>query len=56
MENQKEKQIESLKTAHEYIKRLRNRIESVILELREERKEDTEEFLNQIIKGINWVI
>lgn len=56
MKNQKEQQIEALKTAHEYIERLRNGIDSVILELREERKEDTEEFLDQVIKGINWVI
>lgn len=56
MENQREQQIEALKAGYEYTKRLQNGIESVIVELREERKEDTKEFLDQIMKGINWII
>ena len=56
MENQREQQIEALETGYSYAKRLQKGIETIILELREEKKEDTNEFLDQIMKGINWVI
>lgn len=56
MENQREQQIEALVAGYEYTKRLLNGIETIIVELREERKEDTKEFLEQVMKGINWII
>lgn len=56
MENQREKQVEALKTGYEYTKRIQKGIATIIVELQEDKKEDTSEFLDQIMKGINWII
>lgn len=55
MDNQKE-QLEALEMAYDYIKRLENGIATVIPELRTGKKDDTDEFLQKIVEGINWVI
>lgn len=56
MENLRGQQEEALRAAYDYTKRLQNGIETIIPELRGEKQEDTKEFLDQILKGINWII
>lgn len=56
MENSREEIIEALEVACEYIPKLRNGIQNVCRELNGVRQPDTDEFLNSIIQGINWVI
>lgn len=56
MEDVREEQIEALKVLNEYNQKLLNGIHTVLGELRGNRKQDTDEFLDQIIKGINWEI
>jgi len=52
----KEMQIEALQTVHEYLMKLIPSMEEVIGELTGEKKDDTEEYLFQVIEGLNWVI
>ena len=56
MDNSKDQQMEVLKTAMEYIDKLIPNMQIIICELRGKRQEDTDEFLNQILTGMNWVI
>lgn len=49
-------QIEVLQVVSEYIEKLIPNMETVAGELRGEKQEDTDEFLKQIIDGLNWVI
>lgn len=56
MEDIRTQQLEALETMYGYNKKLRPAINEIIRELREERKEDTKEYLDMICKGINWVI
>lgn len=56
MEDLRKEQEEALGVLYEYNQKLVKAIHTVILELREGRKEDTEEFLNTIINGLNWEI
>lgn len=56
MENLKEQQVEALKAIIDYNKKLVPALEEISKELRGEQKEDTKEYLNYILKGVNWVI
>lgn len=56
VEHVKEIQIEALQTANEYLTKLIPSMEEVIGELKSEPKEDTADYLYQIIDGLNWVI
>lgn len=58
MENNtlREEQIEALEVAYGYSKKLINAIGNVIQELRVKRLEDTQEYLDSIISGLNWTI
>lgn len=49
-------QIEALEVYLEYNKKLTNSIHILLLELRENRKDDTDEFQKKIIEGLNWEI
>lgn len=55
IENRTEK-IEALKVAQEYCKRLEKGMTTLIAELRGGRLPDTSEYLDTVIKGLNWVI
>lgn len=54
--NIKDDQIEALETLADYIPKLIGGIDTVKVELRGERKPDTDEYLKMIIDGINWVL
>lgn len=54
--NLNEEQKEALEVYIEYNKRLMNSINMLLLELREQRKDDTDEFQKKIIEGLNWEI
>ena len=49
-------QKESLEVYIEYNKKLMNSINMLLSELREQRKDDTDEFQKKIIEGLNWEI
>ncbi len=56
MEDIKVQQIEALKMADEYLRKLIPSMEEVIGELNGEEKEDTQEYLEQVIEGLNFMI
>lgn len=56
MEDLREQQLEALTVVSEYIGKLVPNMKTVSGELRNGRLEDTEEFLNQILNGMNWCI
>lgn len=56
MENTRQQQEEALKVMLDYNKKLIPALEEVALELRGAQKEDTQEYLNYILNGVNWVI
>ena len=56
MENLKEQQFEALRAIIDYNKKLVPALEEIAKELVGEQKEDTKEYLNHILKGVNWVI
>lgn len=56
MEKIKEEQVEALRAVIDYNKRLLPALNEIVIELKEEQKEDTNEYLNHILKGVNWVI
>ncbi|PXV90210.1 hypothetical protein C8E03_105118 [Lachnotalea glycerini] len=56
MENLREQQLDALKAVFDYNKKLIPALEEVLVELRGSQKEDTKEYLNYILKGVNWVI
>ncbi|MCI9050785.1 MAG: molecular chaperone [Lachnospiraceae bacterium] len=49
-------QKEALEVYIEYNKKLMNSINMLLSELREQRKDDTDEFQKKIIEGLNWEI
>ncbi len=49
-------QMEALQELYNYNQKLMPAIQSLIEELRQEKKEDTDELLSIIINGINWII
>jgi hypothetical protein len=52
----KAQQMEALEELYQYNQKLIPAVESMITELREGRREDTQELLSMIINGINWTI
>ncbi len=56
MEDIRAQQIEALEVFKDYNSRLVKSMNSIILELEGDRKDDTDKFLDEIVKGINWEI
>ena len=56
MEDLRAQQIEALEVLGDYNERRVESIRSIIKALEGDRKEDTDKFLDEIIKGINWEI
>ncbi|MCI9492553.1 MAG: molecular chaperone [Lachnospiraceae bacterium] len=56
MENVRAEQIEALEVFCGYNEKFVQNIRTIITELEGDRKEDTDKFLENIIKGINWEI
>lgn len=56
MEQLREEQKEALRVAKDYLVKLIPGMESLIPELRGDRKEDTDDFLKQCLDGLNWII
>lgn len=56
MENQFKEEIEALETLKDYNLKVVKALNEIIPELKGEKKEDTDEYLNHIFKGINWEI
>lgn len=56
MENEFKEEIEALETLGEYNIKVVKALKEVIPELKGEPKEDTDEYLQHILKGINWEI
>lgn len=56
MEDRRSKQIAILKEMIAYSNQLIPALQLLIGEIRENRQEDTDEFLNEVITGINWEI
>lgn len=55
MEDKKALQLEALESMYGYNKKLKNAIVQVTVELRTERQEDTNDYLDTVLKGLNWV-
>lgn len=56
MDPLREQKLEALKTAEEYLEKLVPAMEEVISEIKGEMKEDTIDFLLQVIDGFNFMI
>ena len=56
MDNIREQKLEALKTAGDYLEKLIPAMEEVISEIKGDMKEDTVDFLLQIIDGFNFMI
>lgn len=56
MEDLRKQQIEALQAVYEYNQRMIPALEGIVLELRGAQKEDTKDYLNHILKGVNWII
>lgn len=56
MEDIRAQQIEALEVFKDYNGRLVKSMNSIIPELEGDRKDDTDKFLDEIVKGINWEI
>lgn len=56
MEYKSSEQIEALETLKDYNIKIVKATKEVIEELRGDRKEDTDEYFNKIMEGINWEI
>ena len=56
MEDIRAQQIEALEVFKNYNSRLVKGMDSIIPELEGDRKDDTDKFLDEIVKGINWEI
>ena len=56
MDTIREQKLEALKTAEEYLEKLIPAMEEVISEIKGDMKEDTVDFLLQIIDGFNFMI
>ena len=54
MEDIRAQQIEALEVFKNYNSRLVKSMDSIIPELEGDRKDDTDKFLDEIVKGINW--
>lgn len=56
MDNLREQKLEALRTAKEYLEKLIPAMEEVISEIKGDMKEDTVDYLLQIIDGFNFMI
>lgn len=56
MDEMRQQQIEALETGIEYGKKLIPAIHEILPELRGDEKPDTQEYLNQMLEGINFLI
>lgn len=56
MEDRRAEQLEALETLAEYNDRILKNIPILVKELRGERMDDTDKFLDGIIKAVNWEI
>lgn len=56
MDDYRQQQIEALQVVHEYSVKLIKGIESVTEELAGNRLLDTDTYLDEVVKGINWTI
>lgn len=56
MDDYRQQQIEALQVAHEYSVKLIGGIENVSKELSGNRLLDTDKYLDEVVKGINWTI
>lgn len=56
MDEYRQQQVEALQVAHEYSAKLMNGIKNVCVELKGERLLDTDAYLDEVIKGLNWLI
>lgn len=56
MDDYRQQQIEALQVAHEYSVKLIKGIENVSEELSGNRMLDTDAYLDEVVKGINWII
>ncbi|EOS23269.1 hypothetical protein C806_02774 [Lachnospiraceae bacterium 3-1] len=56
MEDIRTQQIEAVEVLKDYNERLVRSMKNIIPELEGDRKKDTDKFLDEIIKGINWEI
>lgn len=56
MENQFKEEIEALQTLKEYNVKIVKALKEIIPELKGEKQPDTDEYLQNILKGINWEI
>ena len=56
MDDYRQQQTEALHVAHEYSAKIINGINNVVTELRGGRLLDTDEYLKEIVNGINWLI
>lgn len=54
MENEFKEEIEALETLKQYNVKVVKALNEIIPELKGEKKEDTDEYLQHIFKGINW--
>lgn len=55
MEDKRALQLEALEVLYGYNQKLINAITQVTIELRTERQEDTNDYLDTILKGLNWI-
>lgn len=56
MDDYRQQQIEALQVAHEYSAKLINGINNVVGELKGNRLLDTDQYLDEVIKGLNWLL
>lgn len=56
MEDLKAQKMEALGVAKEYLEKLIPGMNTLCQELKGDRKEDTDQFQNQCIDGLNWII
>lgn len=56
MENQFKEEIEALEVLKDYNVKIVKALKEIVPELKGTKKEDTDEYLNHIFKGVNWEI
>ena len=56
MDENRQEQVEALQALASYTTRFKRSLKSAVKELRDGRRDDTDEFLEKIIQGINWSV
>lgn len=56
MQNEFKEEVEALETLKEYNKKVVKALKEIVPELKGDKKEDTDEYLQHILKGVNWEI